>query len=322
MARYFVEGVCPVCGSKARVTHTWAVNRKGKRYEYSLYHHEGKVHYLNLNSAGSRKVKKGELEEALISLLNSQTFNSGDFQIRDVKKSLAQKYSKIGFTSIEYALDKLQEAGMVEKQKRGRGLFYSNTMDKKRLSYVFDAIEIFLGDELNDSMFRNHLFYYEIRNDHTWAVSYMPFRITADVGTTFAELKFKAVDSSTSKELKVTILEDTPLEKRVLIKFQVPILPGEGRKVRIGYNIPEAKQIFAAWSATNMERLEFTISGNIPINLIASLTSSSRNETQDITNLLTKTQSPKWKFIHNISLKNIEAFSVLQLKWTFDKGTQ
>ena len=49
------------------------------------YHHEGKVHYINKDLAGSRMIKKGEIEEVLIGLLNSQTFNSGDFQIIDVR---------------------------------------------------------------------------------------------------------------------------------------------------------------------------------------------------------------------------------------------
>ena len=40
-------------------------------------------------------IKKGELEDAVIGLLNSQTFNSGDFQIIDVRKYLAQKLEKM-----------------------------------------------------------------------------------------------------------------------------------------------------------------------------------------------------------------------------------
>ncbi len=320
MVRSFKREVCPICGFRARVTHSWATNRKGNRYEYLVYHHEGKVHYINKNLAGSRMIKKGEIEEVLIGLLNSQTFNSGDFQIIDVRKYLPQKYSNLGFTSIQYALDKLEKAGIVEKQKRGRSLFYINTMDKKRLSFVFDTIEIFLGDVLNDGMFRKHSFSYEIRNDHAWSISFMPFRITADTGITFTELKYKAFDFSNSKDLKVTLLEDTPLEKRVLMRFPIPLLPGERRKMRIEYYVPETKQNFAIWSATNMTRLDFTISGNNPINLIASLTSSSRNETQDLTNRLAESESPKWKYIHSISLRDVEAFSVLQLKWTLDKS--
>ena len=318
MVRSFKEEVCPICGFKARVTHSWATNRKGNRYEYLVYHHEGKVHYINQNLAGSRMIKKGEIEEVLIGLLNSQTFNSGDFQIIDVRKYLAQKYSNLGFTSIQYALGKLEEAGMVEKQKRGRSLFYINTMDKKRLSFVIDSVELHLDDELNDAMFRKHLFLYEIRNDHPWSISFMPFRITSDVGVTFDELKYTAVEISDSKVLKVTLLEDDPLEKRVLIKLPNPLLPGDRRKIRIEFSLPEPKQNFAIWSATNMARLDFTISGNNPINLIASLTSSSRNETQDLTNRLAESGSPKWKYIHSISLRDVEAFSVLQLKWTLN----
>ena len=320
MVRSFKREVCPICGFRARVTHSWATNRKGNRYEYLVYHHEGKVHYINKNLAGSRMIKKGEIEEVLIGLLNSQTFNSGDFQIIDVRKYLPQKYSNLGFTSIQYALDKLEEAGIVEKQKRGRSLFYINTMDKKRLSFVIDSVEFLLDDELNDAMFRKHSILYEIRNDHPWSISFMPFRITSDVGVTFEELKYAAVETSDSKVLKVTLLEDALLEKRVLIKLPNPLLPGDKRKIRIEFSLPEPKQNFAIWSATKTERLNFTISSNNPINLIASLTSSSRNETQDLTNRLAGSESPKWKYIHSISLRDVEPFSVLQLKWTLDKS--
>ncbi|MCL4447399.1 MAG: hypothetical protein M1556_04915 [Candidatus Thermoplasmatota archaeon] len=309
------EEICPVCGEKARLTRKWVVNKYGKRYDYFIYNHEGHVHYSNQGNSKSKKFKKGQLEKILIETINSQDFKLGSFRIRDLKKLLIKNYPEIGFGSIKESLNRLSDVGIIEKQRKGRSLIFVNTVSKDRLSYVIDSLTVSLEDKNDDAMFTRHLFQYKIRNDHSWPLYYVPFRAVGDVDSTFSDLGMRASDPSNSKEIKVMSVEDTPTDKRVLLKLPSPLMPEDVRDLSIEYNWPEPKQLFVYSSATKMNSFEFWLSGNSSTRLSISLTPASRNETLDLTNRVIETSSQRWKYICGISLKDVEPFSVLQLRW-------
>lgn len=309
------EGVCPVCGEKGRVSRKWVLNRYGKRYDYFLYHHQGFIHYSNQNERNSKEFKKGQLEKILIETINSQDFKLGSFKINDLKKMLIKDYPEIGFGSIKASLNRLAQVGIIEKQKKERSLFYVNTVSKERLSYIIESITVALEDENDDNMFSKHLFYYKIRNDHSWPLFYVPFRAVGDVDVSFEDLLMKAKDPSISKEIKLMTIEDSANDKRVLLRLPTPLMPNETREIAIEYHWPEPKQVFVYSSATRMNNFEFSISGNSPTKLNVSLTSASRNETLDLTKDVREISSEKWRSTCSLSLKDVESFSVLQLRW-------
>lgn len=309
------EGTCPVCGEKARITNKWVLNRYGKRYDYFLYHHRGSIHYSNQNLRNSKDFRKGQLEKILIETINSQDFKLGSFRINDLRKILVKDYPQVGFSSIKVSLNRLAQVGIIEKQKKGRSLFYVNTVSKERLSYIIESVAVSLDDENGDSMFTRHLFYYKIRNDHSWPLFYVPFRAVGDIEATFENLSMKARDPIGSKDIRVMTIEDTATDKRVLLKLPNPLLPNEDREIAIEYHWPEPKQLFVYSSATKMNNFKFSISSNNPTKLSVSLTSASRNDTLDLTKEVRESSSEKWKYICSIALMDVEPFSVLQLRW-------
>ena len=315
MVLYSKEDICPVCKNIARVSRKWVMNKYGQRYDYYVYHHSGYVHYYNQRQESSKAFKKGELEKILIETINSQNFKLGSFQIMDIRKLLLKDYPRVSFGSIKVSLNKLTEIGILEKQRKGRNLFYINTVSKDRLSYIIDSLGVVLDDSSNDSNYGKHRFYYNIRNDHSWPLYYIPFRVVGDVDITYEILGMKAFDSSYSKDIKIMLVEDAPKDKRVLLRLPVPLLPNEVRNIRIEYYWPEPKQIFVYSSATKMTNFEFSISGNYSIKLSAFLTSASSNETTDLSSSVIESKSPDGKKILTIKLQEVEAFAVLQLKW-------
>lgn len=309
------EEVCPVCNISARVTRKWVLNKYGKRYDYFIFHHIGFVHYSNQNNQISKEFRKGELEKILIETINSQDFKMGSFKVKDIKLLLIKTFPNVGFGSIKISLNRLAEIGIIERRKKGRGLYFISTVSKDRLSFIIDSLTIGLEDVNKDNMFDKHIFIYKVKNDHSWPLYFIPFRYVGDVDIAFDDMEMLASDPSSSKELKVILVEDAPTDKRILLKLSTPLLPEELRGIRIEYNWPEPKQLFVFSAATKMNSFEFSVSGKNSTKLMASLTSASTSETRDISGGIKEYSSSKWKSISRISITDVESFCVLQLKW-------
>lgn len=309
------EDVCPVCGNKGRVTRKWVTNSYGKRYDYYIYHHPNNVHYSNQAAKESKRFRKGQLDRILIEIVNSQEYKLGSFRISDIRKLLVENYPDAGFGSIKVCLNRLAQVGIVEKRRKGRNLIFVNTVSKERLSFIIDSISIFLEDKNSNGLFEVHSFEYKIRNDHSWPLYYFPFRAVGDVDKKFEDIDLHAQDSTSGKTINVMLIDDSPSDKRVLLKFQSPLLPEERRDLKIDYRWPEPKQVFVYSSATRMNSFEFSISGDMPMKLSVSLTRPSRNDTLDLSNEVTESSSERWKIVSKIHLENVEPFSVLQLRW-------
>ncbi|MGC8618793.1 MAG: BlaI/MecI/CopY family transcriptional regulator [Thermoplasmata archaeon] len=309
---------CPICGEEAQITKRWTVNKYGKRYQYIIYIHGSKSHYVNQDSKIKKEIKKGELEGALMETINSQDFKLGSFTVKDMISLLSNRYPNLGYCSVKTNLDKLAQIGMVERRKEGRNLYYVNTVSKERLSFAITSISILLEDIKEDKMLRKHTFLLRILNNHSWPLYYMPFRVVGDTESTFEQLEFKAFDPSNSKSYSTILIEDNPMDKRILLKLHSPLLPSESKDIKLEYLLDEPKQVFGYSSATEMESFEFTLASNHDIKLSASITSMTRNTTSDLSENISSQADDKWRYVRKVSLRKVEPFSVVQFKWQID----
>ena len=309
------EGVCPYCKKKSYITRKWVLNKYKKRYNYVIYHHNGTIHYLNESKDNSRTFRKGEIEKLLVETINSERFKDGLFLTEDIKKLFKKEYSEIQSDTIRANLYRLTKIGMLETVKKGRQVFFLNVVFKERLGYIFDSVKILLGDVEDDTFFRNHVALYQIRNDKTWPLYFLPYRVFGDADTEFREMQFRAFDLSNNEQLKVLLLEDNPREKRVLLRLRDPLFPNEILKVRFEYDWQEPKQAFVFTAATQLKSFEIYLSGNNQLKIQAIQTVSTTNEIKDLASDVSKSRNKKWDFVYSIKLKSIKPFSVIQLKW-------
>lgn len=307
--------VCPICKEDGRVSRKWVLNKYGRRYEYFIYHHKGSTHYSNKDSQTSRDFKKGELEKLLVKTINSQEFRLGSFKVNDVRKFIVKDYPDVGYGSIKVSLNRLAKGGMIEVQRNGRNLSYINAFSKDRLSFVIDSLSIGLEDIDEDGMFKKHIIILSIRNDHTWPMYYLSFMAVGDEESTYEDIRMTASDYTNSKEVKITLQEDAPMDKRVLLRLPSPLMPAETREIRIEYYWSEPNKSYVQQSATKMDSFEFSLSRNSLTRLTASQTLGSTNETIDLSGNIKETSSGVWSHVSNITITDVEPFSVLQFKW-------
>lgn len=303
--------VCPVCGESARTSRQWVLNKYGKRYDYLIWHHKGVLHYSNKNKSGY--IRKHEIENALIEIINSQQFRMGAFSTGDLKKILSSNYPDISYDTIKMSLNRLADAGMVRKHRNGRNVQWVNTTSDGRLSYLIASLSITLEDTGKNGLYERHTYLYKIKNDRSSPLYYMPFRVVGDVDIALRDLSLKA--SSSSGELAVAPVDDTPRYKRFLLKLPHPLPPGGTEDVRIEYNLPEPAGIFSYSSATRTDNFTFAVYGNRKLLLKASLTSGTREDIMNLSGRIVVTSSPSWNRIYTLTASDIEAFSVLQFTW-------
>lgn len=309
------EGICPICKVNAIITKKWVLNKYSKRYNYLVYHHNGFVHYVSEAITGSRKFKKGELKKLLIETINSESFKEGLFSTEDAKEALLKVYPSISLDSIRDNLHKLSEEGMLELVRRGKRIFFLNAVYKERLSFLDDSIKFVLMDLDNDTLFRGHISTSLIRNDKSWPLYYLPYKIYGDTEIDFKYLRFSASDLATKESLRTLIIEDKPREKRLLLKLDKPLFPNETIKIRFEYQWQEPKQTFFFTAATQMNSFEFVLMGNKPLKIQATHTISTLNEVNDITPSIILKSNSDWKYIYSVKIKSIRAFSVIHFKW-------
>jgi Fe2+ or Zn2+ uptake regulation protein len=316
MKKGFREEICPVCHKKAVVTKKWVKNRYGMRYDYVIYSHDKLKHYVNHTTTNTRKYKKGELERIIIEVLSSESFKEGVFTVNDVVEFIGKKFENININSLRSNLFRLSDLGIIESTKRGRKVFFLNTINKSRLNFLFDSIEIYLEDAGENLLMEKHTHIITIRNDKPWPINYIQSRIVGDVDEFYENLGLKVFDLSISTEIKTILIEDKPREKRVLLKLPLPLGPNESRKIKMEYNWAEPEHSFVSSAATQINGFTFSISCNIPLNLTVTETSSTRNDVKDLSGKVIKMEGTKWKLIYTINFKRIEPFSVIQIKWS------
>lgn len=307
--------ICPICNLPSIRSSKWVSNRYGERYEYFVFKHGDISHYYNKASEDRRLFKKGELESKLIEVINSDTFRDGIFRIADLKKALTRLYPNISTNSIRSNLLRLSKKGIIEVTEKNRKIFFVNLINKGKLNYAFSSMKVRLEDISNNLMFSKHISEASLTNDKEWPLYYLHIRIVGDIETNYEDLELKAYDVSKSKEMKIILIENNPKEKRILLKFPDPIPSGETREIKWEYYWEEVSELFTFSTATRTNIFEFSILSNNETKLLASMTNPNRNETRDLSKEIIKTRDDERQYISHMSIKDIEPFSVIQMKW-------
>ena len=307
--------VCPVCNVKAVVSKKWVLNSYGKRYNYLIYQHDGFVHYSNEKASISRNFKKGEMVKHLTETINSENFKYGLFKTKDAKVALSNKFLSISMDSVRDSLYKLVETGMLATVRKGRILYFLNTVYKERLSFVDDSINFELLDLDDDGMFKGHIFTSIIRNDKSWPLYYLPYKIFGDSDVYYDDLQIRASVAESNETLKTLILEDKPREKRLLLKLNRPLFPNESIKIRFDYYWQEPKHTFFFTAATFMKSFELKLMGNMPLKIQGTLTQPTTGEIKDLSGSIISSGSRKWKYVYLAKIRSVKEFSVIHFKW-------
>ena len=307
--------VCPVCNVKAIVSKKWVLNSYGKRYNYLIYQHDGFVHYSNEKASISRNFKKGEMVRHLTETISSENFKYGLFKTKDAKVALSNKFLSISMDSVRDSLYKLVETGMLETVRKGRILYFLNTVYKERLSFVDDSINFELLDLDDDGMFKGHIFTSIIRNDKSWPLYYLPYKIFGDSDVYYDDLQIRASVAESNETLKTLILEDKPREKRLLLKLNRPLFPNESIKIRFDYYWQEPKHTFFFTAATFMKSFELKLMGNMPLKIQGTLTQPTTGEIKDLSGSIISSGSRKWKYVYLAKIRSVKEFSVIHFKW-------
>ena len=307
--------VCPVCNVKAIVSKKWVLNSYGKRYNYLIYQHDGFVHYSNEKASISRNFKKGEMVKHLTETISSENFKYGLFKTKDAKVALSNKFLSISMDSVRDSLYKLVETGMLETVRKGRILYFLNTVYKERLSFVDDSINFELLDLDDDGMFKGHIFTSIIRNDKSWPLYYLPYKIFGDSDVYYDDLQIRASVAESNETLKTLILEDKPREKRLLLKLNRPLFPNESIKIRFDYYWQEPKHTFFFTAATFMKSFELKLMGNMPLKIQGTLTQPTTGEIKDLSGSIISSGSRKWKYVYLAKIRSVKEFSVIHFKW-------
>ena len=307
--------VCPVCNVKAVVSKKWVLNSYGKRYNYLIYQHDGFVHYSNEKASISRNFKKGEMVKHLTETINSENFKYGLFKTKDAKVALSNKFLSISMDSVRDSLYKLVETGMLETVRKGRIIYFLNTVYKERLSFVDDSINFELLDLDDDGMFKGHIFTSIIRNDKSWPLYYLPYKIFGDSDVYYDDLQIRASVAESNETLKTLILEDKPREKRLLLKLNRPLFPNESIKIRFDYYWQEPKHTFFFTAATFMKSFELKLMGNMPLKIQGTLTQPTTGEIKDLSGSIISSGSRKWKYVYLAKIRSVKEFSVIHFKW-------
>ncbi|MEM0141659.1 MAG: hypothetical protein QXN66_06480 [Thermoplasmatales archaeon] len=308
---------CPVCGKPSRVVRKWTRNKYGVRYEYFVYYHAGQPHYVNKNEPKRSRLRKGELETALMEMINSQDFKLGSFTVNDIMNLTSSKFSGIGYCAVKMNLDKLCEIGMIESRKEGRNIYYVNTVAKERLSFIILSLSITLEDIGNDGMFKKHIAILKIKNNQSWPLYYIPLRAVGDIDSKFDQLQLRVSDPESSMEYPIVLIEDNPMDKRILAKLPHPLLPLDSKILKLEYLWDEPKKSYVHSSATEMESFQFILASNSGIKITAIETSIKNDLFADLSGSVLNCSDERWRYIKKISLKNVEPFSMFQFKWQF-----
>lgn len=309
------EVICPICGKPSVPSSKWVLNNYGKRYDYLIYTHGDSKHYSNQSHSPSRSFKKGFLKMSLVEVINSEYFRDGLFSTRDAKDSLMKLNIMAQMDSVRDNLYRLAEIGMLKAVRKDRRVYFINAAYSSRLSFVDESLKVILKDEEGDGMFRHHISIVTVRNDKDWPLPHLPYKILGDSDVSFEEINFKARDLTNEADLKTFVIEETPTEKRLLLKLLKPVPPGETLKVRFEYFWKESNRSFFYTSATLMKRLELSFLTNKPIETSALLCASSLDDVIDLTASISKERNNRWEHSYNLKLTSLKAFSVVHFKW-------
>ncbi|MEM0167891.1 MAG: BlaI/MecI/CopY family transcriptional regulator [Thermoplasmatales archaeon] len=309
------RALCPICGETGVVLRKWVLNGYGRRYEYTIYKHGSKTHYMGTLPSSVKRLRKGEIEGVLREKICSDTFTKGSFRIGDLKKLLPEKYVDVSRRTMRIALSRLEEDGVVKARKEGRSLYFLATVRNERLDFVIESINLSLKDVSNDGSYLRHVYKNVIRNDRNWPLLFVPYRIIGDSPVPLSYIDLKAFECSSGKPVKIKVEEDGPFEKRVSLKLEDPIPPHETKCILLTYSWPEIRHSFVYSAGTFLKSLTLSLEGDKKIAYNALLTDQKSGKIKDITDLLTASENKQFSHIYTLKLRSLPPFAVVQLNW-------
>ncbi|MEM0138664.1 MAG: hypothetical protein QW100_02930 [Thermoplasmatales archaeon] len=304
-----------MCGETGTVSKKWVLNGYGRRYEYTIYKHGSKAHYLGTLASSRKRLRKGELEDVLREEICSDTFTLGCFRIGDLRKLLPAKYTGVSGRTMRIALNRLEVDGVVKARKEGRSLYFLTTARSERLDFVIESINLSLQDVSNDGNYSRHVYKNVIRNDRNWPLPFIPCRIIGDSPVPLSDIDLKAFECTSERTLTVKVEEDGPVEKRVTLKLRDPVPPHETKCILLTYSWPEVRHSFVYSAGTFLKSLTLRLEGNKRIAYSASLTDQTSGRIRNITDLLTASESRQFSHVYTLRLRSLLPFAVVQLNW-------
>ena len=306
---------CPLCGNKATVTRKWVRNRSGKRYDYVLYHHSSITHWSNQNLETSPRLRKKEVQDKLLHLLNSKRFKRVIFTVDELVITLNQEGNGPQRRQIRESLEKLVNEKLVISIREGKKAYFINTLNPDRLSYTIKNADISLENTDEDHSFEKHIFRFEILNDNIFPLQYIQYNTVGDDPREKDRISFSAYDLSKKEKARIYFLEDNPRKKRIIIEFATSILPRERRKLHFEYFWPVTSSVSSFTAPTSVKSLKFSLISMEREQLKVMRTNGQRTEVEDESNRVIVTVESNGFFIVSFEAEELPAFTITKFKW-------
>ena len=306
---------CPLCGNKATVTRKWVRNRSGKRYDYVLYHHSSITHWSNQKLDTTPRLRKKEVQDKLLHLLNSKRFKRAIFTVDELVATLSQEENSLQLRQIRESLNRLAKRNLVKSKRNGKKVFYINNFNPNRLYYVIKRADISLEDIKGNHTFEKHMFRFEILNDNAFPLQYIQYNAVGDDPREKDKITFHAYDLKKEENARIYFIEDSPRRKRIIIEFATPILPGEGRKLNLEYFWSVTSYTSSFTAPTPIKSLRFSLISRSREPMEVLKTSAQRTEIENESEKVITTVGRNGVFIETFVAEDLPEFTVLQFKW-------
>lgn len=310
-----ISQICPKCGLEAIPSRKWSKNKYGKKYEYLLFSHNNIVHRINSKNLGNELVGRHQLKKDILELVHSTSFRRAVFTSSDISNALHEKLQYTSHYNLYRALNSLVNEGMLQAVRNGTHIHYVNSTGEDRLNYILEEISINLEDSTNDGTFRKHLYTMNILNDKHFPIHYFQYRAFGDEPIDKQDLGFVATDVTKGENAKVHFLEDSKMEKRVVIELSTPIKPSSKRVVQMDYNWSEAAGYYSFTASTVLRSLKFSLTSLKRVKMSVTLTNEERTATEELSSFVRTTIDNRGWNVTWYDAVMVPPFEILTFKW-------
>jgi len=308
-------GICPICRVEAPFTKKWVLNKYGERYEYIVFHHGEKNHYINAHGARIKGFKKGEVEKIITEKICSSSFKWGAFRIRDIMEFLASDYPELNVNTVRNALLKLVNSGVLSSESVEGRRYFMSLAQNERLDFSMESISLELVDVGGDGNYAFHSHSGTVVNDKEWPLFFVMYRILGDESIALDEMNLSCRRCDTNERIPVIVDGDYPTEKRILLRMSEPVPPRGKREICISYEWPERKHSFIYSAATYLNTFRLKFYGNKKIRYNVTMSEPNSGSVRKITNLVEEGMDKGWQHIYSLRLRALRPFTYIQFDW-------
>lgn len=306
---------CPVCGKTCMVTRTWTKNKYKKVYQYYLYHHKTVTHYSNQSVDERREMKKYDAVNMIISTLNSLRLKKQPFTTREMQSELASRGNPVGWETIRHTLITLSQRGVIEPLRNGRYLSWYTPSVNGEVRHKFHNNKMKMTDTTNDASFAEHGFTMDVVNDNDYPLYFIVEKFHGSSSAGFQEINMKGVDVTMNENLSISVIEDAPKVKRVLISFDHPILPKEERAIEVRWTWMETGKRFLWSTVTDVDEYQLTMITKRELLVNATFISSNEHLATNASKLINQTTMKGGGNSYTLTIEKIHPHSYLEIKW-------